>query len=143
MADKPGLLHLLHTYYRESQKLDSADEDHDRKISNEENELDEKRRGAATSVSSGVAGKPRLKGAAVAIYSQAAGGTAWVVADEEDALQVMEKLGVSSGEIWTPEEVELAAQLNDPVLASELAGWKRRFGGALQSDPDLKMKNRH
>jgi hypothetical protein len=123
--------------------LDSADEDHNREISNEENELGEKRSGAAIPATSGLPGEPRLKGAAVEIYSQTAGGTAWVVADEEDALQVMEKLSVSSGEIWTPEEVELAAQLNDPVLASELAGWKRRFGGALQSDPDLKMKNRH
>jgi hypothetical protein len=83
--------------------------------------------------------KSSLKGTAVEVWADSAGGRIWIVADDEDARLVAEKWDASKGTIWTGAEVELVARINDQCIAREIADWKRRFAGTILA-ADLERK---
>jgi len=64
-----------------------------------------------------------LKGLAVELWSDAAGGRFWLVADEADAA----RLGEPRGTTYTADEARRVIRLADPEVVAEIALWKREF----------------
>ena len=68
-----------------------------------------------------------LKGLAIELWSDAAGGF-WLVADEEDVL----KLGEPRGQIFTAREYQLLCRITDPTYVAEITCWKREFNATIR-----------
>jgi hypothetical protein len=68
-----------------------------------------------------------LRGRAVELWCDPAGGRLWIVADEEDA----RRLGERRGEVLTAAELRCVLRIEDRELAAEVLRWKRRFDGRL------------
>jgi hypothetical protein len=72
-----------------------------------------------------------LKGRTVELWSTVA-GRLFLVADEEDALQVKERFGARRGEIYTGAEARRIVAVNNPAVVAEIQEWKRRFDGVVR-----------
>jgi hypothetical protein len=77
----------------------------------------------ATSVDIGM----DLRGKAIELWSDAAGGRLFIVADERDAALLNER----RGEVLTADELRLVVRITDPASAAEVLHWKRMFDGSL------------
>jgi hypothetical protein len=75
-----------------------------------------------------------LKGHAVELWCDHAGGRVFVVADEEDAQETIQRFGAQRGEIWIPCEIELVARIEDQTIRDEVAGFKRQMDGRLSPE---------
>jgi hypothetical protein len=58
----------------------------------------------------------------------------FLVADETDAREAIQRFGVSRGEIWTRGELELVARVQDQTLRNEIEKFKRQMHGCLRSE---------
>jgi hypothetical protein len=56
------------------------------------------------------AGKLPLKGHAIELWCDHAGGRVFIVADEADAQEASRRFGTRRGEVWIPAEIELVAR---------------------------------
>jgi len=72
-----------------------------------------------------------LQGLAVELWSTSA-GRLFLVADEADARQAMERFGARRGEIYTAAEARRIVAVRDPVVVAEIHDWKQRFDGVVQ-----------
>lgn len=72
----------------------------------------------------------RLKNHAVELWRK--GERYFIVADEEDALLAKSRLRASAGEIWTAQEVEIVAQIEDKASREEIQRFKRAFNGRVR-----------
>jgi len=68
-----------------------------------------------------------LRGKAIELWSDAAGGRLFIVADERDAALLNER----RGEVLTADELRLVVKITDPKDAAEVLRWKRTFDGRL------------
>src|ERR1700681_4543000 len=68
-----------------------------------------------------------LKGFAIALWSDAAGGL-FIVADEDDA----RRLGEPRGNVFTAAEMRRVVQIGDPAIVLEIHEWKRKFNGRVR-----------
>jgi len=116
-TDDPDLLHLLHTYYPKSQKAVTPDDDTDRVTlgrpldrPNEREPLEDV-----------------LKGSAIELWSDAAGGL-FIVADEEDACRLSEPRGT----VYTAAELRRVVHISDRPIVQEVHQWKRAFNGRVR-----------
>ena len=117
VANDPDLLHLLHTYYPESQKGDFPD-----------GEPDPLTIGRALD-------RPKepepleevLKGLAIELWSDAA-GCLFIVADEDDVRNLDEPRGT----VYTVAEMRRVVQIGDPATVLEIHEWKRRFNAQVR-----------
>ena len=75
-----------------------------------------------------------LKGHAVELWCDHAGGRIFVVADDEDAQEAIRRFGTQRGEVWTPGEIELVAYLQDQAIRDEVARFKRQMDGGLRPE---------
>jgi hypothetical protein len=75
---------------------------------------------------------PSLKGQAVELWCDQAGGRVFIVADEQDAQEVLRRLGARRGQVWTPGEIELVASIEDQAVREEVAGLKRTLNGVFR-----------
>jgi hypothetical protein len=116
VADDPDLLHLLHTYYPESQKGDAPTDEPDRVAIGRALDRPKKREPL----------EDVLKGVAIELWSDAA-GCLFIVADEDDA----RRLGEPSGTVYTADELRRVVQIGDPAIVLEIHEWKRTFNGRL------------
>ena len=55
----------------------------------------------------------------------------FLVADEQDAKEAMQRFGAHRGEVWTGAELELVASIPDQAMRDELESFKRQLGGCL------------
>lgn len=69
-----------------------------------------------------------------AVEFECGGERYYLVADDGDAKRLIEREGVSRGEIWTTAELDLIAAVRDQTARDEIAQWKRMFNGTLRSD---------
>lgn len=76
-----------------------------------------------------------LKGRVVELWSTAA-GRLFLVADEADAHQTIERFGARRGEIYTAVEATRIIAVNDASVVAEIHDWKRRFDGVVQDFRD-------
>jgi hypothetical protein len=72
-----------------------------------------------------------LKGQAIELWSTAA-GRLFLVADEADTGQAMERFGARRGEIYTAAEARRIIAVKDPAVVAEIHDWKRRFDGVVR-----------
>jgi hypothetical protein len=72
-----------------------------------------------------------LKGTAVELWCDHAGGRMFIVADEADAQEAMKRFGTHRGEVWIPAELELVGRIEDQAIRDEIADFKRQIGGRL------------
>jgi hypothetical protein len=72
-----------------------------------------------------------LKGHAIEVWCDHAGGRVFIVADEADALEAMMRFGAHRGEIWIPAEIELVGRIEDQAIRDEVADFKRQIDGWL------------
>ena len=72
-----------------------------------------------------------LKGQAIELWSTAA-GRFFLVANEDDARQVIERFGARRGEIYTAAEARRIIGVNDPAVVAEIHDWKRQFDGTVR-----------
>ena len=56
------------------------------------------------------------------------------MADDEDALEAMQRFGARRGEVWTREELELVACFQDQAIRGEIEALKRQTDGSLSPD---------
>lgn len=70
-----------------------------------------------------------LKGRAIELWSDAAGGRLFIVADEADAARLNQR----RGEVLTADELRMVIQITDPEAAAEVLHWKRTFDGCLRA----------
>ena len=70
---------------------------------------------------------PDLRGQAIELWSDAAGGRLFIVADERDVALLNER----RGEVLTAHELRLVVRITDPTAAAEVLRWKRTFDGRL------------
>ena len=77
--------------------------------------------------------RPSLKGQAVELWSDLAGGRLYIVADEEDAQEAIKRFGAGRGEVWTPGEIELVAHIQDQAVRQEVAAFKRSLDGCVRA----------
>jgi len=70
-----------------------------------------------------------LKGQAVELWRS--GERFFVVADEEDARLAMDRLRAKRGEIWTGEELEQVARLEDQAARDLIQRFKRQLDGTV------------
>jgi hypothetical protein len=75
-----------------------------------------------------------LKGQAVEVWYEPAGGRVLIVADEGDAQDAMQRFGARRGEIWTAVEIELVGRFADPAIRDEVMVFKRQIDGCLSPD---------
>jgi len=68
-----------------------------------------------------------IRGKAIELWSDAAGGRLFIVADEKDVALLNER----RGEVLTVDELRLVVKITDPEAAAEVLRWKRRFDGSL------------
>jgi hypothetical protein len=71
-----------------------------------------------------------LKGSAIELWSTTS-GRLFLVADDVDAVQAIERFGARRGEIYTASEARRIIALNDPAVVAEIHDWKRRFDGEI------------
>jgi hypothetical protein len=57
-----------------------------------------------------------LKGQAVELWCDHAGGRIFIVADEADAQEVIRHFGARRGRVWTRDEIELVASIEDQEM---------------------------
>ncbi len=57
-----------------------------------------------------------------------AGGSLFIVADEEDA----DRLGEPRGTVYTSAELQRVVQILDPAIVREIHEWKRTFNGRVR-----------
>jgi hypothetical protein len=69
-----------------------------------------------------------LRGHALELWSETAGGRLFIVADEADAARLQER----RGETLTVSELEFVARIEDPALVAEVLRYKREFNGVLR-----------
>ena len=67
-----------------------------------------------------------LRGRVLELWSDAAGGTLFIVSDEADAARLNQR----RGEMLTVDELRLVVKLG-PAEAAEVLRWKREFDGNL------------
>lgn len=67
----------------------------------------------------------RLKDHAVELWRK--GDRYFVVADEEDADLTISRLNASATEVWTAQEIEIVAQIEDQGLRDEVQRFKREL----------------
>lgn len=79
-----------------------------------------------------------LRGRAVELWSDAAGGRFWLVADSADA----NRLNEPRGTVYTASEARRLATIRDPKVVREVNEWKRRFNGSLSEIDYSKGRNR-
>jgi len=72
-----------------------------------------------------------LKNRAIELWSTAA-GRLFLVADDADAVQAMERVLANRGETYTAAEVRRIIAVKDPAIVTEIHDWKRRFNGAVR-----------
>ena len=72
-----------------------------------------------------------LKDRAIELWSDSA-GRLFLVADEADARQAMERLGARRGEIYTAAEARRIVAVKDPEVVAEIHDWKQRFDGVVR-----------
>ncbi|MEP7366880.1 MAG: hypothetical protein ABI972_26785 [Acidobacteriota bacterium] len=75
-------------------------------------------------------GPASLRGKAVELWR--AGERFFLVADEADAAEVVEKNVGTRGEVWTEAEVELVARITDQAMRDEIERWKRSTSGRVR-----------
>ena len=68
---------------------------------------------------------------AIELWSTVA-GRLFLVADEEDARQAIERFGARRGEIYTAAEARRIVAVNNPAVVAEIQEWKRRFDGVVR-----------
>lgn len=68
-----------------------------------------------------------LRGRALELWSDSAGGRLFIVADDADTARLRER----RGEVLTVDELELVVRIEDPATAVEVLRWKRAFDGVL------------
>jgi hypothetical protein len=68
-----------------------------------------------------------LKGSAIELWSDAAGGL-FIVADEDDA----RRLGEPRGTVYSAAELRRVVQIGDPAIVREVREWKRAFNGRVR-----------
>lgn len=71
-----------------------------------------------------------LKGQAIALYCNSLDQTLWLVADEEDARLLGERRGV----VYTAEEIQLVASIDDREFVRDVHAFKNEFNVAVKSD---------
>jgi hypothetical protein len=76
-----------------------------------------------------------LKGCAVELWSTTS-GRLFLVADEADARQTMERFGPRRGEIYTAAEVQRIIAVDDAAVVTEIHDWKRGFDAVVQEFRD-------
>ena len=69
----------------------------------------------------------RLKDHAVELWRN--GERYFIVADDEDAGLVISRLKASVGEVWTGQEIEIGARIEDQTLRDEIQRFKRELNG--------------
>jgi hypothetical protein len=72
-----------------------------------------------------------LKGQSIELWSTAA-GRFFLVADDADADQAMERFRARRGEIYTAAEARRIIAVKDPATVAEIHDWKRRFDGVVR-----------
>jgi hypothetical protein len=72
-----------------------------------------------------------LKGQAIELWSTAA-GRLFLVADDADAVQTMERFRARRGEIYSATEARRIIAVTDPAAVAEIHDWKRRFDGVVR-----------
>jgi hypothetical protein len=72
-----------------------------------------------------------LKGQAIELWSTAA-GRFFLVADEADARQAVERFGSHRGEVYTAAEARRVIAVNDPAVVAEIHAWKQQFDGIVR-----------
>jgi hypothetical protein len=80
------------------------------------------------------AATPTLKGNAIELWCERAGGRVWIVTDERDAQETIRRFGAGRGEVWTASEIEIVARIHDRAICDEIAMFKRRFDGRVAPD---------
>jgi hypothetical protein len=88
----------------------------------------------STPIPDGTATEDPLKRHVVELWCDTVGGRVWIVADEEDARRAMKRMSVDRAEIWTVQEIELIARINDPALRLQVAQFKRQLGGSFKPE---------
>lgn len=76
-----------------------------------------------------------LGGRTVELWSTAA-GRLFLVADESDAVQAVERFGPHRGEIYTMAEARRIVAVKDPAVVAEIRDWKKRFDGVVREIAD-------
>ena len=76
-----------------------------------------------------------LEDRAIELWSDSA-GRLFLVADEADGCQAMERLGAGRGEIYTAAEARRIAVVKDPEIVAEIHEWKQRFDGVVREYSD-------
>lgn len=80
-----------------------------------------------------------LRGHALELWRDMAGGCVFIVADEADALRLKER----RGQVLTVEELQLVVRIKDPPTVAEVLRWKRGFDGVLSERIHKKLLRRH
>lgn len=68
-----------------------------------------------------------LRGHALELWADSAGGQLFIVADEADAARLRERRGA----VLTVAELERVVRIEDPAMAAEVIRWKRGFDAVL------------
>jgi hypothetical protein len=76
-----------------------------------------------------------LKNRAIELWSTAA-GRLFLVADEENAHQAIERFRARRAEIYTAAEARRIIAVNNPAIVAEIQEWKRRFDGVVREFRD-------
>jgi hypothetical protein len=79
-----------------------------------------------------------LRGKAIELWLEAAGGRLFIVADERDVVLLNQR----RGEVLTADELRLVVKITDPVDAAEVLRWKREFDGSLTEGGNTKVSLR-
>ena len=79
-----------------------------------------------------------LRGKALELWSDAAGGRLFIVADERDVARLNQR----RGEVLTVDELRLVVKITDPAAAAEVLLWKRTFDGSLSEGENPKITPR-
>ena len=72
----------------------------------------------------------QLKNHAVELWRR--GERYFIVADEEDADLAISRLDASLGRVWTAQEIEIVAQIEDQAFRDEVQRFKREFNGRVR-----------
>jgi hypothetical protein len=70
-----------------------------------------------------------LKGQAVELWRD--GRRFFLVSDEQDAQEIVRRLGAHRGEVWTGAELELVCPIQDQATRDEMEAFKRQSDGCL------------
>ena len=75
-----------------------------------------------------------LKGTAISLCCDLVKETLWLIADEEDAEQLM-KQGEKRGAIYTADEIRVVVAIDDPAIVAEVHHFKQTFDTRLSREP--------